>query len=105
MWSVDVVLHNQNRHTFDWPTVAIFTENANLLENYERDGPYRGEASARENPVPAVHLLFLHHQLPQEAHEARPPRFHLQVPPFYLSKWPNSWAKIKMSYQNTLPSF
>jgi hypothetical protein len=67
-----------------------FAENANLLENYERDGPYRGEAFARENPVPAVLPLFLHHQLPQEAHEARPPRFHLKVSPIYLSKCPNS---------------
>ncbi len=90
MWSVDVVFHNQNRHTFDWAAVVIFLENANLLENHERDGPYRGEASARENPVPAVLPLFLHHQLPQEAHEARPLRFHLQVSPVYLSKCPNS---------------
>jgi hypothetical protein len=105
MRSVNVVIHNQNRHTFDWATVAIFAENANLLENYERDGPYRGEASAGENPVPAVLPLFLHHQLPQEAHKARPPRVHLQVPPIYLSKCPNNWAKIKMSLPEYSPLF
>ncbi len=102
---VDFILHNRNRHTFDWAAVVIFLENANLLENYERDGPYRGEAFARENSVPAVLPLFLHHQLPQEAHEARPPHFHLKVPPVYLSKCPNSWAKIKMSIPEYSPHF
>jgi hypothetical protein len=105
MWSVDVVYIIKTGTLLIGRNCGDFAENANLLENYERDGPYRCEASAGENPVPAVLPLFLHHQLPQEAHEARPPRFHLQVPPVYLSKCPNSWAKIKMSLSEYSPLF